>query len=25
LPELAFGGATREIMHAMTCPVMISH
>ncbi|MFP6698838.1 MAG: universal stress protein [Alphaproteobacteria bacterium] len=25
LRELAFGGATREIMHAMTCPVMISH
>ncbi len=25
LRELAFGGATREIMHAMTCPVMMSH
>jgi nucleotide-binding universal stress UspA family protein len=23
--ELALGGATREIMHAMTCPVLMSH
>ena len=25
LRELAFGGATREILHSMTCPVMMSH
>lgn len=25
LRELAFGGATREIFNAMTCPVMMSH
>lgn len=25
LRDLAFGGSTREIMHAMTCPVMMSH